>query len=111
MEIIVLFKRGSVISIFMALENTSTRGLLIMFGVVAAGAAIFLAVTVFPATNLIRETVTSEGVIANSSGGECVVDTPDGIPKVIKNCDLPKGSEVTVSYQEGMYEAKIVSQP
>jgi len=111
MGIMILFKCGLIVLIIMALENTSTRGLLIMFGVVAAGAAIFLAVAVFPASNLIRETVTSEGVIANSSGGECVVDTPDEIPKVIKNCNLPKGTEVTVSYQQGMYEAKIVSQP
>jgi hypothetical protein len=82
-----------------------------MIGVIAAAAAIFIAVVVFPATNLIRETVTSEGVIASSSNGECVVDTPDQIPKVIKNCDLPVGSKVTVSYQQGMFEATIVSQP
>ena len=64
MGITVLFKRGSMSLVIMALENTSTRGLLIMFGVIAAGAAVFLAVAVFPASNLIRETVTSEGVIA-----------------------------------------------
>lgn len=95
----------------MTFENASTRSLVIIFGLVAAGAAIFLAVAVFPAANLIRETVTTEGVIASSSSGECVVDTPDQIPKIIKNCDLPAGSKVMVSFQEGMYEAKIVSQP
>lgn len=85
--------------------------MLITFGVIAASAVVFIAVVVFPASNVIRETVTAEGVIASSSRGECVVDTPDQIPKVIKNCDLPVGTRVTVSYQEGMFEAKIVSQP
>ncbi|MFQ5940233.1 MAG: hypothetical protein ACE5KA_00835 [Nitrososphaerales archaeon] len=95
----------------MAFESTSTRTFVIIFGLIAAGAAIFIGVAVFPASNLIREMVTAEGTIASSSDGECVVDTPDRIPKVIKNCDLPSGSEVTVSFQEGMYEASIVSQP
>lgn len=95
----------------MALETTSTKNLLFLFGAIAAGAAILVALVVFPATNLIRETVTAEGVIAASSNGKCVVDTPDGIPKTIKNCELPAGTGVTVSYQQGMYEAKIVSQP
>ncbi|MFQ5941662.1 MAG: hypothetical protein ACE5KA_08205 [Nitrososphaerales archaeon] len=95
----------------MALETTGTRNLAILFGLVAVGAAILLATAVFPATNLIRETVTAEGVIVSSSNGICVVDTADGIPKTIKNCDLPVGSSVTVRFQEGMYEANIVSQP
>ncbi len=95
----------------MAFETTSTRSLVIGFGVIAAGAAVFLAVVVFPATNLIPETVTAEGIIVSTSNGECVVDTPDGIPKVIKNCNLQQGSKVTVSFKAGMYEAKINSQP
>lgn len=95
----------------MAIDNTSTRTLAIMFGVIVAGVAIFMAVAVFPATNLIRETLTAEGVIVSSSNGECVVDTPDQIPKIIKNCDLPAGTKVMVSFQKGMFEAKIVSQP
>ena len=82
----------------MAIENASTRTLVIMFGVIVAGVAIFMAVAVFPATNLIRETLTAEGVIASSSNGECVVDTPDQIPNIIKNCDLPAGTKVTVSF-------------
>lgn len=82
-----------------------------MFTAFAAGAAVFIAAFVFPATNLIRETVTAEGIITHSSNGECVVETPDQIPKTIKNCDLPTGSQVTVSFQSGLYEAKIISQP
>lgn len=95
----------------MAFEGASTKSLVILFGAIAAGAAVLLATTVFPVTNLIRETVTDEGVIRSSSGDECVVETSDQIPKTIKNCDLPAGSSVTVSFQQGMYEAEIVSQP
>ena len=90
----------------MAIENASTRTLVIMFGVIVAGVAIFMAVAVFPATNLIRETLTAEGVIVSSSNGECVVDTPDQIPKIIKNCDLPAGTKVTVSFQKGMFKRR-----
>lgn len=95
----------------MAFETTSTRSLVVLFGILAAGAAIFIALVVFPSSNLIRETVTEEGVVKFSSGGECIVETSDQIPKTIKNCDLPVGSQVTISFQKGMYEANIVSQP
>jgi hypothetical protein len=92
----------------MAFETTSTKSLVILFGVLAGGAALFISIFVFPATNLIRETITEEGVVMNSSNNECVVETSDQIPKTVKNCDLPQGSKVTVSYQKGMYEATIV---
>ena len=95
----------------MAFETTSTKSMIMLFGILAAGAAIFISFAVFPASNLIRETTTEEGVILFSSNNECVVETPDEIPKTIKNCGLPEGTKVTVSYQRGMYEATIVSQP
>lgn len=95
----------------MADEGASMRGPTILFGIIIAGIVIIFLVVIFPVSNLIRETVVVEGVIAASSRGECVVDTPDNVPRVIKDCDLPVGSKVTVSYQEGMFEAKLVSQP
>jgi hypothetical protein len=95
----------------MTFETASMRSMAIVFGLIAAGAAVFLAVAVFPATNLVRDTITVEGIIVSSSNSECVVDTPDEIPKVIKNCNLEPGTKVTVSYQEGLFEATIVPQP
>jgi hypothetical protein len=94
----------------MVLETVSTKNLAITFALLAAGVGIFIAVALFPATNLIRETVTAEGVVISSSNGECVVETPDGIPKNVENCDLAAGSNVTVRFQKGMYEAEIVPQ-
>lgn len=95
----------------MGFETASTRSLLIIFGVVAAGATIFIATAVFPATNLIRETITEEITILNSSGGRFVVETSDSTlsTKTIDNCDLPEGGNVTISYQQGLANARIVS--
>lgn len=95
----------------MAFESMCSRSLVIIFGVIAAGAAIFIATFVFPAKNLIRETVTEEVTIANSSDGKCVVNTNDAIlsAKTISNCNLPEGTKVKVSYQQGLPNARIVS--
>lgn len=95
----------------MSFENTSMRTWAILIGIVFAGAAIFLAVAVFPVTNLFKEDVTTIATITQSGNGQCIVDTPDQRPKVIKNCDLPKGAEVTVRYKPDTAEATIVSQP
>ena len=95
----------------MAFESASTRSLMILFGVIAAGAIIFMATAVFPATNLIRGTVTEEATVVESSGGKCIVDTKDTAlsAKTISGCDMSVGSKVKVSYQKGLASAQIVS--
>ena len=95
----------------MALEGTSTRSMMLLFGIIAAGAMIFMATAVFPATNLVRATVTEEATVVESSGGKCIVDTKDTMlsSKTISGCDLPLGSKVKVSYQKGLPTAQIVS--
>lgn len=95
----------------MSFEGMSTRSMLILFGVIVAGVAIFMATAVFPATNLIRETITEETTIIESSGGKCVVDTKDMTlsSKTINGCDLSVGSKVKVSYQKGFSTAQLVT--
>ena len=95
----------------MSFEGVSTRSMLILFGVIVAGVAIFMATAVFPATNLIRETVTEEATIVESSGGKCIVDTKDTTlsSKTVNECELPVGSKVQVSYQKGFATAKLVT--
>lgn len=95
----------------MAFEGTSTRSLMILFGIIAAGAMIFMAIVVFPATNLVRATVTEEATVIESSGGKCIVDTKDTAlsSKTISGCDMPIGSKVKVNYQKGLVSAQIVS--
>ena len=63
-----------------------------------AVAGIVLGTMVFPFWNFIREDITEEVEIFESANGNCYVDTLDGIPKTIENCNLPLGSIVTVKY-------------
>lgn len=94
----------------MTIETSSTKNLLVLFGIIAAGAVVFIAVVVFPATELIRETITEEATVIHSSDGQCVVETTDTIftAKTVSDCDLPVDTTVTVQYQQSMSEASLV---
>ena len=72
-------------------------------------AGIVLSTLVFPFWNLIREDIIEEVEIFRSSDGNCYVDTVDGIPKTIKNCNLKQGTIVTITYGHGLPWAKIVA--
>jgi hypothetical protein len=71
-------------------------------------AGIVLSTLVFPFWNLIREDII-EVEIFRSADGNCYVDTADGIPKTIKNCNLKQGTIVTITYGHGLPWAKIVT--
>jgi|TARA_B110001454_G_C12386593_1_gene294976 hypothetical protein len=73
-----------------------------------AAAGIVLSTLVFPFWNFIREDIIEEVEIFRSANGHCYVDTADGIPKTIKNCNLQQGSVVTITYGHGLPWAKIV---
>ncbi len=72
-----------------------------------AGAGIVLGTMVFPFWNFIREDIMEEVEIFESANGNCYVDTLDGIPKTIENCNLPIGTDVIVKYGEGLPWATI----
>ena len=74
-----------------------------------AVAGVVLSTLVFPFWNFIREDITEEVEIFRSADGNCYVDTPDGIPKTIENCNLKEGTIVTITYGHGLPWAKIVS--
>ena len=73
-----------------------------------AVAGVVLSTLVFPFWNFIREDITEEVEIFQSAGGNCYVDTIDGIPKTIENCNLKEGTLVTITYGHGLPWAKIV---
>ena len=73
-----------------------------------AVAGVVLSTLVFPFWNFIREDITEEVEIFRSADGNCYVDTPDGIPKTIENCNLKEGTIVTIMYGHGLPWAKIV---
>ena len=79
---------------------------IVFLGALAA-AGIVLGTMVFPFWNFIREDITEEVEIFESANGNCYVDTLDGTPKTIENCNLPVGSSVTVKYSEGLPWATI----
>jgi hypothetical protein len=87
---------------------------MILFGLIAVGGGIMVAIFGFGLGNpaMQRPTITEDVTIEYSSGGRCVVDTKDTVlsTKTITGCDLPVGTKVTVSYQRGLSEAQIVSQ-
>ena len=70
---------------------------IVFLGALAA-AGIVLGTLVFPFWNFIREDIMEEVDMFESANGNCNVDTLDGIPNTIENCNLPVGSSVTVKY-------------
>ena len=81
-------------------EETATRKLLLLFGLCVFGAFLFLAIFVFPITNLIREQVTAEAKVITKNNGICIVETPDH-PHGIPNCIYDIGDTLIVSYAQG----------
>ena len=74
-----------------------------------AAAAIVIGTVVFPFWNFIREEIIEDVEIFESANGKCYVNTSDGIPKTIDNCEYQIGDTVTIKYGEGLAYATIVS--
>ena len=89
------------------LELSDGQKYAIVFLGALAAAGIVLGTMVFPFWNFIREDIMEEVEIFESANGNCYVDTLDGIPKTIQNCNLPIGTDVTVKYGEGLPWATI----
>lgn len=93
----------------MGFESASTRSLLTLFAIIIGGVVVFIAVFVFPITNLSRGTITEDVIIIGTTGGNCGVQSTDQFePKTIPNCDLPSGTNVTITYQQGTATARII---
>ena len=85
-----------------------TKQTMIFLGAFAA-AAIVIGTVVFPFWNFIREEIIEDVEIFESANGKCYVNTSDGIPKTIDNCNIPSGTDVTVKYSDRMPKAVIYS--
>ena len=81
---------------------------LIFLGALAT-AGIIIGTVVFPFWNFIREEIIEDVEIFESANGKCYVNTPDGIPKTIDDCNIPSGTAVTVKYSDRMPKAVIHS--
>ncbi len=87
--------------------DSSKKHMIIFLGALA-GAGVVIGTLVFPFWNLIREDVFEETVILGSVGGVCYVETTDGIPKTIENCQLAEGTSVSIRYGQGLAWADII---
>ena len=81
---------------------------LIFLGALAT-AGIIIGTVVFPFWNFIREEIIEDVEIFDQANGKCYVNTSDGIPKTIDDCNIPAGTNVTVKYSDRMPKAVIYS--
>lgn len=90
------------------MEISHSKKFALGFGGAFIVAGIVLSTLVFPFWNFIREDVYEDVVILNNDNGVCYVDTLDGVPKTIENCNLNTGDNATIRFGEGLAWAEIV---
>ena len=90
----------------MKLSSSQQQGL--VFGGAFLTAGIVLSTMVFPFWHLIREDVFEDVVILSNDDGTCYVETIDSIPKIIENCEMSAGDEVTIKFGKDLAWATIV---
>ena len=91
----------------MKLSSSQQQGL--VFGGAFLVAGIVLSTLVFPFWHLIREDVFEDVVILSNDDGTCYVETTDSIPKIIENCEMAAGDEVTIKFGKDLAWATVVT--
>ena len=91
----------------MGLTSSQQQGL--VFGCTFLAAGIILSTIVFPFWHLIREDVFEDVIILTNDNGTCYVTTIDAVPKIIENCELNAGDEVTIKFGKDLAWATIVT--
>ena len=91
----------------MQLSSSQQQGL--VFGGAFLVAGIVLSTMVFPFWHLIREDVFEDVVILSNDDGTCYVETIDSVPKIINNCEMSAGDDVTIKFGKDLSWATIVT--
>jgi hypothetical protein len=91
----------------MKLSSSQQQGL--VFGGAFLTAGIVLSTMVFPFWHLIREDVFEDVVILSNDDGICYVETIVYIPKIIENCEMSAGDEVTIKFGKDLAWATVVT--
>ena len=91
----------------MKLSSSQQQGL--VFGGAFLTAGIVLSTMVFPFWHLIREDIFEDVVILSNDDGTCYVETIDSIPKIIENCEMTTGDEVTIKFGKDLAWATVVT--
>lgn len=90
------------------MELNYSQKIALGFGGCFIVAGIVLSTLVFPFWNLIREDVYEDVVILTNDDGVCYVETIDNVPKIIENCSLKPGDEVTIKFGRDLAWATVV---
>ena len=91
----------------MKLSSSQQQGL--VFGGAFLVAGIVLSTMIFPFWHLIREDVFENVVILSNDNGTCYVETIDSVPKIIDNCEMSAGDDVTIKFGKDLAWATIVT--
>ena len=91
----------------MKLSSSQQQGL--VFGGAFLVAGIVLSTMIFPFWHLIREDVFEDVVILSNDNGTCYVETIDSVPKIINNCAMSAGDDVTIKFGKDLAWATIVT--
>ena len=91
----------------MKLSSSQQQGL--VFGGAFLVAGIVLSTMVFPFWHLIREDVFEDVIILSNDNGTCYVETIDSVPKIIDNCEMSAGDDVTIKFGKDLSWATIVT--
>ena len=91
----------------MKLSSSQQQGL--VFGGAFLVAGIVLSTMIFPFWHLIREDVFEDVVILSNDNGTCYVESIDSVPKIIDNCEMSAGDDVTIKFGKDLAWATIVT--
>ena len=91
------------------MKLSSSQQQALVFGGAFLTAGIVLSTMVFPFWHLIREDVFEDVIILANDDGTCYVETIDTVPKIIENCELNAGDEVTIKFGKDLAWATIVN--
>ena len=91
------------------MKLSSSQQQALVFGGAFLTAGIVLSTMVFPFWHLIREDVFEDVIILANDSGTCYVETIDAVPKIIENCELSAGDEVTIKFGKDLAWATIAN--
>lgn len=101
----------------MGFEGASSRSMFVLFGLIAAGGITFFIVAgtgilTAPFRDVdVGGTMTEQVTIVHVANGQCIVDTSDTAlsAKIIQDCDMAPGTQVTVMYEPASRYAWMVT--
>ena len=91
------------------MKLSSSQQQALVFGGAFLTAGIVLSTMVFPFWHLIREDIFEDVIILANDDGTCYVETTDVVPKIIENCELSTGDDVTIKFGKDLAWATIVN--